>query len=179
MISPRATGRRGRWAFPRWQIGSLRWWSKDTWSRRWSLYSTRTAMGTGPEIGVRSGRRAAAAMLALRLGGGLDIKAFFDSIDPELMMRAVQKHTDCPWALLYIDSWLKAPAEMADGRLVGRQEARRRAGSSAPSWRISFFTMRSTCGCVGTSRTSVRTLCRRCDLSLPHGRPSHGASDSA
>ena len=29
----------------------------------------------------------------------LDIKAFFDSIEPELLMRAVRKHTDCPWAL--------------------------------------------------------------------------------
>ena len=38
----------------------------------------------------------------------LDIKAFFDSIDTELLMRAVRKHTDCPWALLYIDRWLKA-----------------------------------------------------------------------
>jgi len=26
-----------------------------------------------------------------------------DSIEPELLMRAVRKHTDCPWALLYID----------------------------------------------------------------------------
>ena len=32
----------------------------------------------------------------------LDIKAFFDRIEPELLMRAVRKHTDCPWALLYI-----------------------------------------------------------------------------
>jgi integrase len=33
---------------------------------------------------------------------GLDIKAFFDSIDWELMLRAVRKHTDCPWVLLYM-----------------------------------------------------------------------------
>ena len=37
----------------------------------------------------------------------LDIKAFFDSIETDLLMRAVRKHTDCPWALLYIDRWLK------------------------------------------------------------------------
>jgi retron-type reverse transcriptase len=27
----------------------------------------------------------------------LDIKSFFDDIDGELLMRAVRKHTDCPW----------------------------------------------------------------------------------
>jgi len=36
-------------------------------------------------------------------------------------MRAVRKHTDCPWALLYIDRWLKAPMQMADGSLIGRE----------------------------------------------------------
>ena len=46
----------------------------------------------------------------------LDIKAFFDSIETDLLMRAVRKHTDCPWALLYIERWLKAPLQMPDGR---------------------------------------------------------------
>ena len=36
----------------------------------------------------------------------LDIKGFFDSIDPNLLMRAVRKHTDCKWVLLYIERWL-------------------------------------------------------------------------
>ncbi len=36
----------------------------------------------------------------------LDIKAFFDSIEPDLLMRAVRKHTDCAWVLLYIERWL-------------------------------------------------------------------------
>ena len=35
----------------------------------------------------------------------LDIKGFFDSVDWELMLRAVRHHTDCPWALLYIERW--------------------------------------------------------------------------
>ena len=113
----------------------------------------------------------------------LDIKAFFDSIETELLMRAVHKHTDCPWVLLYIDRWLKAPVRMADGRLVVESEGRRRAGSSAPSWRISFFTMRSICGCAGISRTyrssamptmrfataAQRTKPRRCGLLLRRG----------
>jgi RNA-directed DNA polymerase len=47
----------------------------------------------------------------------LDIKSFFDTIDQKLLMRAVQKHTDCKWVLLYIDRWLKAPVQMPDGTL--------------------------------------------------------------
>lgn len=39
----------------------------------------------------------------------LDIKGFFDNIDHALMMRAVRKHTDCKWILLYVERWLKAP----------------------------------------------------------------------
>ena len=36
----------------------------------------------------------------------------FDNIDWELLMRAVRHHTDCAWALLYIERWLKAPVSM-------------------------------------------------------------------
>jgi len=41
----------------------------------------------------------------------LDVKAYFDSIDWELMLKAVHKHTDCPWVSLYVERWLKAPVE--------------------------------------------------------------------
>ena len=33
----------------------------------------------------------------------LDIKGFFDNIDWTLLMRAVRRHTDCKWVLLYIE----------------------------------------------------------------------------
>ncbi len=62
----------------------------------------------------------------------LDIKAFFDSIEPELLMRAVRKHTDCPWVLLYIDRWLKAPVQMPDGSLVGRERGTPQGGVITP-----------------------------------------------
>lgn len=45
----------------------------------------------------------------------LDIKGFFDSIDHELLMKALRKHTDCRWHLLYIERWLKAPVMLTDG----------------------------------------------------------------
>jgi RNA-directed DNA polymerase len=50
----------------------------------------------------------------------LDIKGFFDNIDHELLMRAVRKHTDSKWLLLYIERWLKAPVQAANGTIVGR-----------------------------------------------------------
>jgi RNA-directed DNA polymerase len=50
----------------------------------------------------------------------LDIKSFFDEIDWGLLMRAVRRHTDCKWVLLYLERWLKAPVSMPDGTLVDR-----------------------------------------------------------
>ena len=52
----------------------------------------------------------------------LDIKSFFDQIDHELLLAMVRRHTDCKWALLYIERWLRAPAQMPDGSLVERDK---------------------------------------------------------
>ena len=46
-----------------------------------------------------------------------DIKSFFEDISHELLMKAVRKHTNCKWHLLYIERWLKAPVQRSDGRL--------------------------------------------------------------
>ena len=40
-----------------------------------------------------------------------DIKGLFDNLPHELLLRAVQKHVKCQWALLYIERWLTAPME--------------------------------------------------------------------
>jgi RNA-directed DNA polymerase len=45
----------------------------------------------------------------------LDIEGFFDNLDHELGMRALQKHTTEKWVLMYIERWLKAPIEHEDG----------------------------------------------------------------
>ena len=52
----------------------------------------------------------------------LDIRGFYDNIDHDLLMRAARKHTDCKWILLYIERWLKAPAQLEDGSLVDRDK---------------------------------------------------------
>ncbi len=62
----------------------------------------------------------------------LDIKSFFDDIDRELLMRAVRKHTDCPWVLLYLERWLRAPVQMADGSLIGREKGMPQGGVVSP-----------------------------------------------
>jgi RNA-directed DNA polymerase len=50
----------------------------------------------------------------------LDIKSFFDSVPWDLMLRAVARHTDQKWVLMYVERWLEAPMRMADGTLVPR-----------------------------------------------------------
>ena len=62
----------------------------------------------------------------------LDIKGFFDSIDWELMLKAVRHHTDCPWVLLYIERWLKAPVQMEDGSVVPRTAGTPQGGVISP-----------------------------------------------
>jgi RNA-directed DNA polymerase len=62
----------------------------------------------------------------------LDIKGFFDSIDWELMLKAVRSHTDCPWVLLYIERWLKAPVQMEDGSIVPRTAGTPQGGVISP-----------------------------------------------
>ena len=52
----------------------------------------------------------------------LDIKSFFETIDWELLLRALRRHTDCKWVLLYIERWLKAPVCMPDGTLAERSQ---------------------------------------------------------
>jgi len=62
----------------------------------------------------------------------LDVKGYFDSIPTDLLMRAVRKHTDCRWVLLYIERWLKAPVQMPDGNLIGRERGTPQGGVVSP-----------------------------------------------
>ena len=62
----------------------------------------------------------------------LDIKGFFDNIDHSLMLHAVREHTDCPWILLYVERWLKAPALREDGTQVERDKGTPQGGVASP-----------------------------------------------
>jgi RNA-directed DNA polymerase len=62
----------------------------------------------------------------------IDVKAYFDSIDWERLLKAVRHHTDCPWVLLYIERWLKAPVQMEDGSVVPRTAGTPQGGVISP-----------------------------------------------
>lgn len=51
----------------------------------------------------------------------LDIRKCYDTIPHDLLMRAVRKHTQCKWILLYIQRWLEVPIQQTDGTLVYRE----------------------------------------------------------
>ena len=58
----------------------------------------------------------------------MEIKGFFDTIDHELLLKAVRHHTDCRWVLLYIERWLKAPVMMEGGSLVSQERGTPQGG---------------------------------------------------
>jgi RNA-directed DNA polymerase len=62
----------------------------------------------------------------------VDIKGFFDSIDHGLLLKAVRKHTNCAWVLLYIERWLKAPAMRDDGMVEARDRGTPQGGVISP-----------------------------------------------
>lgn len=62
----------------------------------------------------------------------LDIRGFFDNIDHALMMRAVRKHTDCKWILLYVERWLNAPVVDEDGIEHRREKGTPQGGVISP-----------------------------------------------
>lgn len=52
-----------------------------------------------------------------------DISQFFDSVDHDLVVRAVEANItpEQKWVVLYVRRWLKAPTVWPDGRAVGRE----------------------------------------------------------
>ena len=50
----------------------------------------------------------------------LDVAKFFDSVRWDLIVKAVEAHTDAPWVLLYVKRWLQAPLQLPDGTLQER-----------------------------------------------------------
>jgi RNA-directed DNA polymerase len=89
--------------------------------------------------GYRPGRSALDAVAACRKRCwrydwviDLDLKAFFDTISWDLMLKAVSKHTDLPWVLLYVKRWLEAPLEREDGTIVERDRGTPQGSAISP-----------------------------------------------
>ena len=62
----------------------------------------------------------------------LDIRDFFGSLDHDLLMKAVKHHTDLVWIHLYVERWLQAPVQQADGALQARTSGTPQGGVISP-----------------------------------------------
>ena len=62
----------------------------------------------------------------------LDLRSFFDTLDHDLALKAVAKHTDQRWILLYVERWLKAPLQRVDGTLVQRDRGTPQGSAISP-----------------------------------------------
>jgi len=64
----------------------------------------------------------------------LDIQKFFDSVDHDLMVKAVQANitTRQRWVLLYVKRWLKAPLQQPGGTLAGRDRGTPQGSAVSP-----------------------------------------------
>ena len=89
--------------------------------------------------GYRPGKSAHQALRAAKQRCGrrawvldMDIKGFFDAIDHDLLMRAVERHVKETWQLLYIQRWLKAPVQYADGHQESCQRGTPQGGVISP-----------------------------------------------
>ena len=78
--------------------------------------------------GYRPNRNAHQALEKVRLNCrktdwviDLDIKGFFDNIDHDKLMLAVQKHVSEKWCLTYIQRWLTMPVQTKSGELIQKQ----------------------------------------------------------
>lgn len=62
----------------------------------------------------------------------LDVAKFFDSVPWDLIVKAVRRHTDAPWVLLYIKRWLAAPLQQPDGTLQARERGTPQGSAVSP-----------------------------------------------
>ncbi len=62
----------------------------------------------------------------------MDIKGFFDTIDHDLLMRAVEKHVKEDWQKLYVKRWLKASVQHKDGCVEEREQGTPQGGVISP-----------------------------------------------
>jgi RNA-directed DNA polymerase len=62
----------------------------------------------------------------------LDIAAFFDTLDHALLLKAVQYHTSERWVVLYIERWLVAPMQTAEGTLEARTSGSPQGSAISP-----------------------------------------------
>ncbi len=62
----------------------------------------------------------------------LDVARFFDSVRWDLIVKAVERHTDARWVVLYVRRWLQAPLQLPDGTLAERDRGTPQGSSVSP-----------------------------------------------
>ena len=88
--------------------------------------------------GYRPGRSALDAVAACRKRCwkkdfiDLDVEKFFDSVRWDLIVKAVEAHTDLPWVVLYVKRWLGCPAAAARRHPAGTGPGTAQGSSVSP-----------------------------------------------
>lgn len=80
----------------------------------------------------------------------MDISKFFDTINHELLMKAIRKHTEEKWVLLYIERWLKVPYQTSKGEVIERTMGVPQGSVIGPVWQTCSFITSLTNGCRAT-----------------------------
>lgn len=62
----------------------------------------------------------------------LDVQKFFDTVDHDRMVKAVEANTDQKWVVLYVKRWLTAPIQMPDGEIVERDRGTPQGSAVSP-----------------------------------------------
>ena len=57
---------------------------------------------------------------------------FFDSVDHNLMVKAVEANTAQKWVVLYVRRWLTAPMQMPDGSVMERDRGTPQGSAVSP-----------------------------------------------
>ena len=129
-------------------IGSRRWWSK--------IEPELEPIFLPDSYGYRPGKSALDAVSVTRQRCWkydwvleFDIKGLFDNLPHDLLLKAVRRHVQCKWALLYIERWLTASMEK-DGELIERSRGTPQGGVMAPR------TQKIT---TGAGNDGVRCMC--------------------
>jgi RNA-directed DNA polymerase len=102
-----------------------------------------------------------------------DVRNLFDTIDHELLLKAVKKHTECKWVRLYIERWLKAPMQRADGTVVERTKGTPQGGVVSPVL-ANLFLHYAFDLWIGRTFPGV-LFCRYADDGLVHCQTEHEA----
>lgn len=62
----------------------------------------------------------------------IDIEKFFDTVSHALLLKAVSKHCNEKWMVLYIKRWLEAPIQHLDGRIEESKQGTPQGGVISP-----------------------------------------------